>query len=406
MTRLAETDAGSPLPSSAVRTSRVVGDEAPAITTRGSADGGGGAGMAAAPDGEAGVGAAGAAGRVRRRLRSSAVLLLFAAALAASIIAATFIGTASIGPLDVVAIVLRRIGLEALAPVPPVSPLVDALIWESRLPRVLLAATVGLGLAVSGAVLQSITRNPLAEPYLLGVSSGASTGAVAVMILGLGSGAVTLSMGAFGGALVAFTIVLLLIGGGRVSNPSRVVLTGVLVSQFFSAVTSLVLMLNGDADSTRGFTYWLLGSLGGARWEPLIVASAVIMLCAVACVLYAPALDAFTFGWDTAASLGIGVTRARVTLMILAALMTAAAVAASGAIGFIGLLVPHIVRLLAGHAHRMLLPLSAFGGAIFLIWVDAFARSAFAPHEVPVGVITALLGAPVFALVLRKAARR
>ncbi|MDQ0643813.1 FecCD family ABC transporter permease [Microbacterium murale] len=348
----------------------------------------------------------GAGDRVRRRLRSSVVLILFAAALGASIIAATFVGTASIGPLDVVAIVLRHIGLDALAPVPPVSPLIDALIWESRLPRVLLAATVGLGLAVSGAVLQSITRNPLAEPYLLGVSSGASTGAVAVMILGLGSGAVSLSMGAFGGALVAFTIVLVLIGGGRVSNPARVVLTGVLVSQFFSAVTSLVLMLNGDADSTRGFTYWLLGSLGGARWEPLIVASAVIVICAVACLLFAPALDAFTFGWDTAASLGISVTQTRVTLMILTALMTAAAVAASGAIGFIGLLVPHVVRLLAGHTHRMLLPLSALGGAIFLIWVDAFARSAFAPHEVPVGVITALLGAPVFAIVLRKAARR
>ncbi|WP_300267322.1 iron chelate uptake ABC transporter family permease subunit [Microbacterium sp.] len=352
------------------------------------------------------AGASAAALEATRRLRAPAILLGFAVALVASIIAAAFVGTATVGPLDVIAIVLRNVGLGALAPAPPVSPLVDALIWESRLPRVLLAATVGLGLAVSGAVLQSITRNPLAEPYLLGVSSGASTGAVSVMILGLGSGAVTLSMGAFAGALVAFTVVLLLIGGGRVSNPARVVLTGVLVSQFFSAVTSLVLMLNGDADSTRGFTYWLLGSLGGARWEPLIVASVVIVICAIACVLFAPALDAFTFGWDTASSLGIRVTHTRVTLMILTALITAAAVAASGAIGFIGLLVPHIVRLLAGYAHRMLLPLSAMGGAIFLIWVDAFARSAFAPHEVPVGVITALLGAPVFALVLRRAARR
>lgn len=327
-------------------------------------------------------------------------------ALGASIISASFIGTANIGFLDVLGIVLRHVGLGALAPAAPAAPLIDALIWESRLPRVMLAAVVGLGLALSGAILQSVTRNPLAEPYLLGVSSGASTGAVAVMILGLGSGAITLSMGAFAGALIAFTIVLVLIGGGRVSNPARVVLTGVLVSQFFSAITSLVLMLNGDADSTRGFTYWLLGSLGGARWEPLLVAGTVIVSCALLCLLFAPALDAFTFGWDTAASLGISVTRVRVILMVLTALMTAAAVAASGAIGFIGLLVPHVVRLLAGHAHRMLLPLSALGGAIFLLWVDAFARSAFTPHEVPVGVITALLGAPMFAFVLRKAARR
>lgn len=254
-------------------------------------------------------------------------------------------------------------------------------------------------------MLQSITRNPLAEPYLLGVSSGASTGAVLIMVAGLGSGAVSLSTGAFAGALLAFVIVLALIGGGRVSNPARVVLTGVLVAQFFSAVTSLVLMLDGDADSTRGFTYWLLGSLGGARWAPLLVAAAVILLGAVGCLFFAAALDAFTFGWDTASSLGINVTRARVTLMVLTALITAAAVAASGAIGFIGLLVPHIVRLLAGPAHRLLLPLSGLGGAIFLIWVDTLARSAFAPHEIPVGVITALLGAPMFAIVLRKAAR-
>lgn len=344
--------------------------------------------------------------RTARRLRSSAVITCFAAALGVSIIAAAFLGTANIGFVDILGIVLRRLGFGSLALTPSAAPLIDALIWESRLPRVLLAATVGAGLATAGAVLQSITRNPLAEPYLLGVSSGASTGAVAVMILGMGSGAITLSMGAFAGATLAFGVVLLLIGGGRVSNPARVVLTGVLVSQFFSAVTSLVLMLNGDADSTRGFTYWLLGSLGGARWEPLLVASAVIMTCMLLCLLFTPALDAFTFGWDTAASLGIDVARVRVILMILTALMTAAAVAASGAIGFIGLLVPHIVRLLGGHAHRMLLPLSALGGAIFLIWVDAFARSAFAPHEIPVGVMTALLGAPMFAIVLRKAASR
>lgn len=340
------------------------------------------------------------------RIRGGIVVVVFSAGLVLSVLTAGFIGTADIGPADVYGILVRRLGLGVLAPGPEAPPLVDALIWESRLPRVLLAGVVGMGLAVSGAVLQSITRNPLAEPYLLGVSSGASTGAVAVMILGLGSGAVSLSAGAFAGAIVAFGIVLLLIGGGRVSNPARVVLTGVLVSQFFSAVTSLVLMLDGDADSTRGFTYWLLGSLGGARWEPLLIAGAVILTGTILCLLFAPALDAFAFGWDTAGSLGINVTRSRVSLMTLTALMTAAAVAASGAIGFIGLLVPHIVRFLAGPGHRTLLPLSALGGAIFLIWVDTFARSAFSPHEIPVGVVTALLGAPVFALVLRRAATR
>ncbi|MEV4281743.1 FecCD family ABC transporter permease [Actinoplanes xinjiangensis] len=337
------------------------------------------------------------------RTSSAALFSLALTGLLASIVAACLFGTANLGPLDVVSTALRHIGLDAIAPAEPLPRLLDALIWQSRIPRVLLAGAVGVALAVSGTVLQSVTRNPLADPYLLGVSSGASTGAVAVLLLGIGTG-ISLSAGAFIGALISFGVLLLLLGGGRVANPSRVVLTGVLVSQFFAAVTSVVLMVSGDANSTRGFTYWLLGSLAGARWEPVIITGVVVLLGAVAVQFFAPALDAFTFGWDSAAALGINVTAARVWLMILTAVMTAAAVAASGAIGFIGLLVPHAVRILAGPMHRTLLPLSALVGATFLIWVDTFARTAFTPHELPAGVITALLGAPAFALVLRRVA--
>lgn len=323
-----------------------------------------------------------------------------------SIVLATLVGTANIGPLDVVSTIMRHIGLGAIAPTPPLPELLDALIWQSRVPRVLLAAVVGMALTTSGTVLQSVTRNPLADPYLLGVSSGASTGAVAVLLLGVGAGSLSLSAGAFIGALTSFGILMLLIGGGRVSNPARVVLTGVLVSQFFAALTSVILMVNGDANSTRGFTYWLLGSLGGARWQPLIVAAIVVIIGIVIIQFFAPALDAFTFGWDSAAALGIRVNHARVWLMILTAVITAAAVAASGAIGFIGLLVPHVVRIATGSMHRLLLPMSALIGAIFLIWVDTFARTAFAPNELPVGVVTALLGAPAFALILRRVGTR
>jgi iron complex transport system permease protein len=338
-----------------------------------------------------------------RRAATAALLALTATALVASIVGASLLGTANIGPLDVLSIGLRHTGLGVLAPTEPPPRLLDALVWESRIPRVLLAAVVGVALSVSGAVLQSVTRNPLADPYLLGVSSGASTGAVAVLLLGIGSG-VSLSAGAFAGALLSFALLLLLLGGGRVANPARVVLTGVLVSQFFAAVTSVVLMVSGDANSTRGFTYWLLGSLAGARWEPVVITGALVLIGAVAVQFFAPALDAFTFGWDSASALGVNVTTARISLMVLTAVMTAAAVAVSGAIGFIGLLVPHAVRILAGPTHRLLLPMSALTGAIFLIWVDAFARTAFTPHELPAGVITALLGAPAFALVLRRIA--
>ncbi len=322
-------------------------------------------------------------------------------ALAGSIVAATLVGTADISPLDVLSTIMRHTGMGSFAPTAALPPVLDALIWQSRVPRVLLAGAVGMALTVSGAVLQSVTRNPLADPYLLGVSSGASTGAVAVLLLGIGGG-ISLSAGAFIGALLSFGVLLALIGGGRVSNPSRVVLTGVLVSQFFAAVTSVILMVSGDANSTRGFTYWLMGSLAGARWQPVMLAAIVIIVGVTVVQFFAPALDAFTFGWDSAAALGINVTNARVWLMIVTAVITAAAVAASGAIGFIGLLVPHVVRILIGPMHRTLLPMAALLGAVFLIWVDAFARTAFSPNEIPVGVITALLGAPAFALVLRR----
>lgn len=337
------------------------------------------------------------------RVSSTVVFALATAALLASIVAASLFGTANIGPLDVVSTILRHVGLGSIAPTEPLPRLLDALIWQSRVPRVLLAGAVGMALTVSGTILQSVTRNPLADPYLLGVSSGASTGAVAVLLLGIGGAGLSMSTGAFAGALLSFGILLLLIGGGRVANPARVVLTGVLVSQFFAAVTSVILMISGDANSTRGFTYWLLGSLAGARWQLIVPTATLILIGVIAIQFFAPALDTFTFGWDSAAALGINVRAARVWLMILTAAITAAAVAASGAIGFIGLLVPHAVRILAGPTHRTLLPLTALIGAIFLIWVDTFARTAFAPNELPVGVITALLGAPAFALVLRRA---
>lgn len=340
--------------------------------------------------------------RAGHRRRTITLFVAAIAALGASIVTATMIGTADISPVDVVSTVMRHVGLGVIAPAAPLPDLLDALIWQSRVPRVLLAAVVGVALTMSGAVLQSVTRNPLADPYLLGVSSGASAGAVAVLLLGIGGGALSLSTGAFAGALLSFGVLLVLLGGGRVSNTTRVVLTGVLVGQFFAAVTSVILTVNGDADSARGFTFWLLGSLSGARWAEVLVVGTVILAGSAAIMVFAADLDAFTFGWDSATSLGTNVVSLRIWLMVLTAVITAAAVAASGAIGFLGLLIPHFVRIVSGPMHRTLLPLSALVGATFLIWVDAFARTAFAPNELPVGVITALLGAPAFALVLRR----
>ncbi|MFE5560054.1 FecCD family ABC transporter permease [Streptomyces sp. NPDC056544] len=320
--------------------------------------------------------------------------------LVASVAAGTRIGSADVGWTDLGRVLGARLGL-ATEPLPP---LLDSLVWDLRLPRVLMAALVGASLAVCGTVLQAITRNALADPYLLGVSSGASAGAVTVAVLplsGLGAGTLGITGGALVGALLSFGLLLALLHRTGLDSV-RIVLTGVVVGQLFTALTSLVLMASADADTTRALTHWLLGSMAPARWDAVVVCAVVTPLGLAAAWLCANALDGLAFGADTAASLGIGVRRTRLLLLVVTAVLTSVAVATVGAIGFVGLIVPHGVRLLAGPLHRVLLPHAALAGAVFLVWTDALARVAFAPREIPVGVITALLGVPLFLLVLRR----
>ncbi|MEV7672068.1 iron chelate uptake ABC transporter family permease subunit [Streptomyces sp. NPDC088752] len=325
------------------------------------------------------------------------LFLLAAGVLAGSVAAAVRIGTADVAWSGLARALGTRLGLD----VEPLPPLIDSLVWDLRLPRVLMAALVGASLAVCGTVLQAVTRNALADPYLLGVSSGASAGAVAVIVLGVGAGTLGITGGALLGALLSFGLLLLLLRRTGLDSV-RIVLTGVVVGQLFAALTSLVLMASADADTTRAVTHWLLGSMAPARWDTVVVCAVVTPLGLVAAWLCANALDGLAFGADTAASLGIGVRHTRLLLLVVTAVLTAVAVATVGAIGFVGLIVPHGVRFLVGPTHRVLLPYAALAGAVFLVWTDALARIAFAPREVPVGVITALLGVPLFLLVLRR----
>lgn len=317
--------------------------------------------------------------------------------LAGSIAVSVRIGAGGVGYAELGRVLGVRLGL----PVEPLPTLVDSLVWDLRLPRVLMAAVVGAALAVCGAVLQAVTRNALADPYLLGVSHGASTGAVAVLVFGIGAGAVGVTGGAFTGALASFGLLLLLLRRGGLDSV-RVVLTGVVIGQLFAALTSLILTASADAETTRAITYWLLGSMASARWGGVVVCAVALAIGLALVRAYATALDAFAFGADTAASLGIDVRAARIVLLVTAALLTSVAVASVGAIGFVGLIVPHAVRFLVGPLHRVLLPFSALAGSIFLVWTDALGRIAFAPRELPVGVFTALVGVPLFLLILRK----
>ncbi|MDQ1031064.1 iron complex transport system permease protein [Streptomyces umbrinus] len=329
--------------------------------------------------------------------------LLIAAGVAlllASAAVAITVGPADIRVGDVWSVVASHLGWGSSE----LTPIRDGIVWELRLPRTLLAAVCGAGLAVCGAVMQSLLRNPLADPFVLGVSSGASTGAVIVVVLGVGGGLVSVSAGAFLGAVLSFGLVLLLshtLGGAT----DRVVLSGVAAMQLFSALTSFVVMTAADAETTRGVLFWLLGSLSGVGWTDVWVCFAVLAVTLLVCLGYARALDAFAFGQDAAATLGVSVARTRLVLLCATALLTAALVSSAGAIGFVGLVLPHAARALVGAGHARLLPVTALAGAVFLVWVDTLARTVLDPQEVPVGVVTSLIGVPVFVLVLYRTRR-
>ncbi len=304
----------------------------------------------------------------------------------------------TIGPADLsLGEVWGAIGAHLTGADSPLSVLRDGIVWELRLPRVLTAAAVGAGLALVGAIMQALTRNQLADPYLLGISSGASLGAVTVLLLGL---AVVLPLAAFVGALLALGATLALAGSfGRIT-PTRTVLAGVAVSSLATALTSFVIFWAATGDAYREVLSWLLGSLAGARWDAVLIAGGALAVVGIPLALTGRLLDAFALGDTTAASLGIPVQGVRWTLLGAGALLTGALVSVSGSIGFVGLVLPHAVRLLVGPGHRALLPLSALVGGVFLVWADTLARTVFEPRELPVGIVTAIVGAPVFAALL------
>jgi iron complex transport system permease protein len=331
---------------------------------------------------------------------ASRARVAIAAAVLAIVLVLSILLTVTIGPADLaVTEVWGSIWAHVTGGASPLSPLRDGIVWELRLPRILTAAAVGAGLALVGAIMQALTRNQLADPYLLGISSGASLGAVSVLLLGV---AVLLPVAAFAGALLALAATLALAGAfGRIT-PTRTVLAGVAVSALAGAITSFVIFWVATGDAYREVLSWLLGSLAGARWDSVAIAGIAMLVIGVPLAFTGRVLDAFALGDTTAASLGMPVQGVRWTLLGAGALLTGALVAVSGSIGFVGLVLPHAVRLLVGPGHRALLPLSALTGAVFLVWADTLARTVFEPRELPVGIVTAIIGAPVFAILLAR----
>ncbi|ABQ91923.1 FecCD family ABC transporter permease [Roseiflexus sp. RS-1] len=331
--------------------------------------------------------------------RRTGLLPALILALAVAVALGAGIGPVVVPPDVMLAILLRKTGI--LLDV-PVSMQQEAIFWTIRLPRVALGVLAGAALAVSGALLQGVFRNPLADPGLIGVSSGAALGAVAVIVLGISSlGLMTLPLAAFlTGTATTFFVYRLAQRHGR-TDVATLLLVGLALNAMAGAATGLLTYLADDAQ-LRSIVFWTMGGLGGALWETVLVAAPWIAVSLALAPRLGRALNLFALGETEARHLGIEVEQVKRAAILLSALATGTAVALVGPIGFIGLIVPHIVRLIAGPDHRLLLPACALGGASLLVLADLVARTMAAPAEVPVGLITACAGGPFFlALILR-----
>jgi iron complex transport system permease protein len=326
-----------------------------------------------------------------------AVLLACTALLLVSMVVGVAVGSVPLSPGAVLQVIADHLAGH------PRDTVADAIVWEIRLPRVLLAALVGATLATAGTVVQVLVRNALADPYLLGVSSGASVGATAVLLFGAFAslGAWAISAGSVLGALGAMGAVFLVSRQRRALSPTQLILCGVVLSALFESVTSF-LIFRGNPQATQAVLFWLLGSFGLATWQQLPVPAVVLAAAMLYLLSQARALNAMALGAGPAAALGVDVHRMRRDLFIATSLMAGVAVAVSGVIGFVGLVVPHIVRLMVGSEHRRVLPTGMLFGAAFMVLGDLLARVIVAPQEMPIGVITSFIGAPMLITLIRR----
>ena len=318
-------------------------------------------------------------------------------ALAAAVVCGLVIGPTSIGTTRVVGDVFSHVGLGHST----LTPTQSSIIWQFRAPRMVLGLLAGAMLAVAGGTYQGVFRNPLADPYLLGVAAGAGLGAT-VAIVDIGGALTTPSwtpLLAFGGAMIAVIVTWAIGGRGLRSSTSTLILAGVAVASLFTSAQTF-LQQQSSTNSIARVYIWLLGSLASASWSSVTLVLPYVVVCVAICVAAGRALDVMSVGEDESRSLGLPVRRVRFIVIAASSLGTAAIVSAVGLIGFVGIIVPHIVRLLVGTSYRRILPISVVFGAAFLVFADTIARTVMAPSELPLGVVTAIVGAPVFVLIL------
>lgn len=316
------------------------------------------------------------------------------------LVAATFLAGVVIGPvaIPVSDALSSMFGRSAEG----VSSTHQLIVTQIRLPRVLLGLLVGSALAVSGTALQGLFRNPLASPYVLGIASGASAGAALVILLGARS-VLLLPLGAFAGGSVAVSIVYRLARGeGGRTSIFTLILGGVAVGALFGAATSFLIFLSSGGERLADIVFWMMGGLGRASWLSIAGLGPIVGIGIAAVFFFARDLNALSTGEEGAFHLGVNPDTLSRWVLVAATLLTSAAVALAGTVGFVGLVIPHVMRLIVGPDHRVLIPASAVAGACFLVWADIAARTVASPAELPVGIITAFLGAPFFLYLLKK----
>ena len=327
------------------------------------------------------------------RLTAPALLVATSVLFVVALFLNTGMGAVEIPPQQTVAILMARAGLDTGI---AVESRLDAVLWNIRMPRILLVMLVGGGLGVAGAAMQGVFRNPLAEPGVIGVSSGAAVGAVSAIVLGsVIPGTAGIAVAAFLGGLTATAVVYSVARSFGRTQVVVLVLAGIAVNATAGAFTGLLTSI-ADDDQLRSITFWILGSVGGATWPVVMSVLPVFLVGMLALPFWARALNLMTLGDLQAGHLGISTERVRIAVIVLSALVTGAAVSVAGVIGFVGLVGPHIIRLTVGPDHRFLLPCSILGGATLLMFADLIARTAAAPAEAPLGVVTALIGGPFF----------
>jgi len=338
------------------------------------------------------------------RRNPTTVLIALLIALLAAVVLAVALGAVAVPPGDIARMALARLAPGRL----PVTwtPGDEVIVFTLRLPRVVAAALVGGALAVAGAVFQGLLQNPLADPYIIGTSGGAALGAtialsLPVQALWFGFGLVPVL--AFAGAMLAVLVVYNIARVGAKAPVVTLLLAGFATSSMLAAVMSFLMLVSGA--TLRRIILWTMGGLAVTGWSQVTIVAPLVLGAMLVAGLFARDLNAFLLGEEEAAYLGVNVERRKLTLLLLGSLLTGAAVSLSGLVGFVGLVIPHVARLVLGPDHRLLLPASALVGAAFLVLADLLARSLLAPTEIPVGIVTALIGAPFFIYLLRKSKR-